>query len=72
MTQLSSDQAFAEKMVAKYRDLLLQSAGLTSISIDGQSVSYADLEAAHDHWTKKLARLSGSRPIAKSINLENT
>lgn len=69
---MTSNQAFAEKMVAKYRDLLLQGAGLKSISIDGQSVSYADLEAAYDHWTKKLARLNGSRPIAKSINLENT
>jgi len=68
----TTEQAFTEKMVAKYRDLLLQCAGMKTIALDGQSVSYGDLEVAYEHWTKKLARLNGSRPIAASINLENT
>jgi hypothetical protein len=65
---LISEQAFAEKMVAKYRELLLNSAGMKSVTIDGQSVSYADLEAAYDHWSQKLV----SRPLVATINLGNT
>ena len=36
---------FAETMLAKYETLLQTSAGLDTVSVDGQSVRYADVEA---------------------------
>ena len=35
---------FAEQMVEKYRTLLADSAGLKSVTVDGQSVTYRELE----------------------------
>jgi len=49
-------QTFAEKMVAKYEELLEANAGLASVNVDGQQVSYSDLEAKYGHWLKKVAQ----------------
>jgi hypothetical protein len=68
---MTTEQAFAEKMVEKYRDLLLSAAGLKSITIDGQAVSYADLEDLYDRWSKKLARLNSARPSVVGLDLRN-
>ena len=37
-------------MVEKYRTLLADSAGLKSVTVDGQSVTYGDLERLLEHW----------------------
>lgn len=66
-----SDLTFARKMVEKYRDMLLQCAGLRSITIDGQMVMYADVEAGYRQWQKAVARLSGTRPNAVTIDMSN-
>jgi hypothetical protein len=66
-----SDLVFARQMVAKYRDMLAKSAGLKSITIDGQMVTYAEIEANYRKWQKSVARLSGSRPLAVTIDMEN-
>jgi hypothetical protein len=63
--------AFALQMVEKYRQLLLDCAGLQQIMIDGQLVNYLDLEKQYEHWMNKLARINGVRPVVSSINLEN-
>lgn len=54
-------QTFAEKMVAKYEELLEANAGLASVNVDGQQVSYSDLEAKYGHWLKKVAQQGRSR-----------
>ena len=66
---LMSEADFTRRMVAKYRELLLSAAGLSSVTIDGQVVSYQDLEASYRSWTKKLATLDGTRPQLVSIDL---
>lgn len=66
-----ADLVFARQMVAKYRDLLTKAAGLKSITIDGQMVTYAELESAFRRWQKSVGRLSGSRPTTVTIDLEN-
>lgn len=60
---------FADQMVAKYEALLLANAGLTSINVDGQVVSFADLEAKYQQWKSMAARESGRRPRAAQIKL---
>ena len=61
---------YAETMVAKYEALLATSAGLESVSVDGQSVQYADdNEAKYRYWKREVAREKGMRPQAASINL---
>jgi hypothetical protein len=53
---------FAETMLSKYETLLQTSAGLDTVSVDGQSVRYADVEAKYRYWKRE-------RPQAASINL---
>lgn len=70
-TELMTEADFARRMVAKYRDLLLSAAGFQSITIDGQVVSYIDLEARYESWRKKLAKLDGTIASAWTIDLSN-
>ena len=61
---------FAETMLSKYETLLQTSAGLDTVSVDGQSVQYVkNLEAKLDYWGRRVAREKGTRPQAASINL---
>jgi hypothetical protein len=60
---------FAETMLAKYEALLAVSAGLDTVSVDGQSVRYADVEAKYRYWKRDVAREQDRRPQAASINL---
>ena len=60
---------FAEMMLAKYETLLQTATGLDSISVDGQSVRYVDVEAKYRYWKREVGREQGQRPQAASINL---
>jgi hypothetical protein len=60
---------FAETMLAKYEALLQTSAGLDTVSVDGQSVRYTDVEAKYRNWKREVAREKGEPPQAASINL---
>ena len=60
---------FADTMLAKYETLLQTSAGLDTVSVDGQSVRYTDVEAKYRYWKREVARQAGTRPQAASINL---
>ena len=60
---------FAETMLAKYETLLQTSAGLDTVSVDGQSVRYTDVEARYRYWKRQVEREQGRRPQAASINL---
>jgi len=60
---------FAETMLAKYETLLQTSAGLDTISVDGQSVRYTDVEAKYRYWKREVVREKNQRPQAASTNL---
>ena len=60
---------FAEQMVTKLETLLLSSAGLRSVNVDGESVTYADLESRYDYWKSRVNRESGDRPITATVDL---
>ena len=60
---------FAEQMVEKLEALLLKAAGHSSISVDGQAVTYSDLEAKYNYWKRQVARESGAKPLIADIDL---
>ena len=71
---------FAQTMLSKYETLLETSAGLDTVSVDGQpvtatgravvgSVRYTDVEAKYRYWKREVAREKHERPQAASINL---
>lgn len=57
------EPTFAEQMVAKLQQTLLESAGLSSVTIAGQSVSYGDLVKQLDYWKRQVAAEQGQRPL---------
>lgn len=63
------DPTFAEQMVSKYEALLLKSAGLQSVSVEGESMSLADLEGKWEFWKNKVAREGGSKPRIAVIKM---
>lgn len=64
------DPTFAEQMVAKYQEILLKCAGMTSANIDGRQVALSDLEQKLAYWEAKVAREQGGRPQITSIRLD--
>ena len=62
---------FAQQMVEKYRTLVADNAGLKSVTVDGQSVTYGDLERLLEHWESKVAAEQGRRPRAATIKLSS-
>jgi len=59
----------AERMADKYADLLEKIGGLDRITVDGQTYTYADLEAKYQFWARKVARQKGTRPAVATHNL---
>lgn len=70
-TPVVPEAQFVLQMVEKYRQLLLDCAGLKAINVDGNMVTYDQLEERYDHWNKKLGHTNGTRPRVATINLEN-
>jgi len=62
---------FAEQMVEKYRTLLADSAGLKTVTVDGQTVTYGELEERLAYWENRVAAESGRRPRAATIKLSS-
>ena len=62
---------FAEQMVEKYQTLLADSAGLKTVTVDGQSVTYGELEERLAYWEGRAAAESGRRPRAATIKLSS-
>ena len=62
---------FAETTLSKYETLLQTATGLDTVSVDGQSVRYADVEAKYRYWKREVARQSSQRPQAAGININN-
>lgn len=61
--------SFAETMVTKLETLIASSAGLKSVSVDGEAVTYDDLLKQYDYWKSRVARESGARPRVAQVDL---
>lgn len=62
---------FAEQMVNKYEKLLLDNAGVKSVSVDGQSVTYSDLKKEYKSWKNQLDASTGGKAGVLQIKLDN-
>ncbi|MDE2100064.1 MAG: hypothetical protein KGL39_22610 [Patescibacteria group bacterium] len=63
--------SFAAAQVARLETLLSQCVGVQSITVDGQTVTYADLLAQYQFWKRRAAVENGTRPFVSQINLGN-
>lgn len=55
--------------------LAAQNGGVLSVSVDGQSITYASPQSmivAIEYWRKQVALLSGSRRRARTIRLDRS
>ncbi len=64
------EPTFNEAMVARLQALLLANAGAQTVTVDGQTVTYADLERRLATFEKRLGLENGTRRRVTSINLE--
>lgn len=60
---------FAEEMIAKYQAIMLKSAGLRSVSVEGESMSLDDIEAKWTFWKKERNRIKGTKPKIAVIRM---
>lgn len=64
---------FAQAMVAKLEEQLLDSAGVLSVGTDGLNVQIdPDLTRKLDHWRKQVTRFSRANPRTSTVNLGNS
>jgi hypothetical protein len=56
-----ADPTFAETMVTKLETLLSEAAGLRSVTVAGQMVTYENLIEQHGYWKKQVAQEQGTR-----------
>ena len=61
--------SFATEMVAKLETLLLANPGASSVNVDGQAVTFTDLNAQWQFWKQVAARESGSARASAQIKL---
>jgi hypothetical protein len=66
---MSTDLEFADEMVTKFKALLKQCAGLTSITVDGQTYQFDDLNEQYRFWRSEARRLSGLVGSIQSMDL---
>jgi len=64
--------SFNEQMVAKFEALLLENAGVQSVTIDGNSVAYTELEERYQFWKKRVQAERGTRPTLTTIKMGGT
>lgn len=60
---------FAEQMLARIEAALLESAGVKSAVIAGQTVSFDDLVAQRDHWRREIQKEQGGRPLMLEVHM---
>jgi hypothetical protein len=62
---------FNEQMVTKLKALLLLSAGMDSVTVDGQVVRVRDLKKELEYWEAEVADEDGTNPGWMNIDLSN-
>lgn len=61
--------AFADDQLARYEALMAKAVGLKSVSVDGQSVAYEELETRWKFWKREVAKAAGTKPAAANVDL---
>lgn len=62
-------KTFAEARVEYYETLLARHGGQKSVTVDGQTLTLADLEHLYDHWLTRYRRLNGDRPRIAAVKM---
>lgn len=68
---MAKEQTFAQRMVEALQQVLIKNPAVTSISVDGQSTSFAsmaEVQTALLFWEGRAAREKGKRPFFKRID----
>jgi len=60
---------FNELMVTKLKALLLLSAGMDSVTVDGQVVRVRDLKKELEYWQAEVAVEDGTNPGWMGVNM---
>jgi hypothetical protein len=63
-----------KQMVEALEQALISNIGVKSVSVDGQTVSFADkteLITLINHYKKELARSAGRRPLFKGFDFDS-
>lgn len=63
--------SFATEQVERLETLLAENAGVQSVNVDGQQVTFADLVSQYDYWKSRVAREEGTRPRTFSVDLSS-
>jgi len=65
------ETSHAEQMVTKLESLMLLSAGMRSVTVDGQTVQVSDLKSDWEYWQDKVAQEDGTNPGYMTVDLSN-
>ena len=60
---------FSEDQIARLETLLAENVGVSTVTVGGRSVTYADLLKQYDDFKSRVAREQGTRPRVSHINL---
>ena len=71
MNVMPAEPTFAEQMVSKIQQVLLANAGASTVSFDGQTTTFENLERKLSFWETRVAREAATptRPLFSAINL---
>lgn len=66
---MPEDPTFAEQMVSKLETVLLESAGLKTVSVSGTVTTFDDVQRQYEFWKSKVAREQGRKPRLVRVDL---
>lgn len=70
MATFAEDRAtFWLAQITKYETLLASNVGVISVSVDGQTVSYGDLQKLYNEAVKQYRRWNGDTATVMQLNL---
>lgn len=56
---------FAQRMVEKFETLLTEAVGLKTVTVNGTTTTYDDLQRQYQFWLGRVAREAGSPRIVR-------
>lgn len=66
---MSTESEHAVAMLTKIKALLVQCAGMKSITVDGQMYQFDDLNEQYRYWRSEVRRYSGMVGSIQSVDL---
>jgi hypothetical protein len=61
--------SFAKARIEQLEAIITESAGMTAVSVNGTSTTYADVLKQREYWLNELSRLEGTIARTKTIRL---